>query len=310
MTGTRSEAAWSAFWQAGGAGPESGCLPNALRQIDAVQREVWTAAVQKLPRNARVLDLATGDGAVLGKIRRVRPDLKLMGVDSAKRLPPAPKGVHLRAGVPMERLPFPNGHFELITSQFGFEYGDVPAISAEVARVLRPGGRFQFMVHHAGGPIVGHNEKRRAGLAWALQESGVLQRARALVHSRMYAPIPTPPSFRATAAEARRLFPGQPVAEEFCLAILQTLELGRTSPPAESAEVLHTLESRASNELQRVDALRGAACGPEEITQIVQHLRAAGLEPEEPGLLRETGSHKPFAWLVSGARGQSETSSY
>ncbi len=303
MSGTRSEAAWSAFWETGGAGPESGCLPKALQQIDAVQRAVWTAAVQKVPRGARVLDLATGDGAVLGKIRRARPDLKLIGVDSARRLPAGPKGVHLRAGVPMERLPFPNGHFDLVTSQFGLEYGNVPAVSAEVARTLKPAGRFQFIVHHADGPIVAHNDKRRAGLAWALQESGIVQRARALVKSRAIAPLPTPASFRAAAAEARSRFPSQSVAEEFCLAVLQTLELGRAAPPAQSIEVLNTLESRATNELQRIDALRRAACGPGAISDIMGHLRAAGLAVEAPSLLRDTGCAQPFAWLLSGVRG-------
>lgn len=302
MSGTRSEAAWSDFWSSGGAGPESGCLPKALDRIDAVQRRVWAEAAAPLRPGARVLDLATGDGAVLGKIRASRSDLKLIGVDSAARLPAGPKGVTLRAGVPMEKLPFPDRSFDLVTSQFGFEYGDRSAVAREISRVLAPAGGYALIVHHAAGPILAHNLARRGGLAWAVVDSGLLAQARALVRGRMVAPLPTPARFRDAPAEARKLFPGQGVAQEFTMAVLQTLELGRASPPALSLEALDELERKGRNELARIAALAGAACSPADIEMIECAFRAAGLVPEPRSELFEQGGEAPFAWRLTGRR--------
>lgn len=299
---TRSEAAWSDFWKAGGVGAESGCLPGGLKAIDAVQRQVWREVARTLPRGARVLDLATGDGAVLGKLRDGRPDLKLIGVDSASVLPTGLKGAELKPGVPMEALPFAAGTFDLVTSQFGFEYGDTGRIANEVRRVLRPGGGFAFIIHHAGGPIVAHNDRRLGSLAWAVRESGLLEKAEALARARAIADLPTPPLFRDAPLDVRRRFPGQDVGEEFTAAILQTLDMGRGRPPRETLEVLATLRSKATNEIARIEALKGAARSADQMAGMVAELEEAGLDADPAGLLHEAGSHTPFAWLLRGIR--------
>lgn len=294
--------AWSSFWAAGGAGPESGCLPRALKFIDAAQRRVWEDAARALPKDARVLDLATGDGAVLGKMRRARTDLKMVGVDSSPVLPPTPKGMTLRAGVAMEALPFPDASFDQATSQFGFEYGDTARTASEVARVLKPGGRITFVVHHAQGPILAHNMTRRTRLTWALDESGLLPRARALVAARRLAMLPTPSLFKTAPGEAGTRFGAGSVAEEFVAAILQTLELGRHSPPDQSLEVLQILEGRARNELARISALAGAACDEPRVRKLADELSIAGIGTTTPDLIYEAGSNTAFAWLVQGTR--------
>lgn len=300
MTVSQNEAAWADFWRSGGVGPESGCLPSRLRLIDAVQRRVWQQVARQLPRNARVLDLGTGDGAVLAKIRDVRTDLKLIGVDSSPVLRPAPKGVTLKSAVPMEALPFPPASFDLVTSQFGFEYAETEKVGPEVFRVLRRQRTFVFIIHHAEGRIVEHNAGRVEVLAWAVRESGLLEKAEALAKARTIANIATPRLFRDAPADARRRFADQPVGEEFVTAILQTLELGRRAPLAESIEVLSTLRARAENEIARIEALGRAARTPQQIGIIRRNLQAAGFEVEEPATLNEDGERRPFGWILRG----------
>jgi SAM-dependent methyltransferase len=297
-----SEQAWADFWRGGGRGPESGCLPKALQQIHAVQRRVWHEVAAGLPRNARVLDLATGDGAVLGMLRERRPDLKLVGVDSSAVLPKGLKGAELKPRVRMEQLPFPAASFDLVTSQFGIEYGDVPAIAAQLTKVLRPGAAFAFVIHHAGGPIVAHNDARVASLNWALHDSGLLTKAEAVARARTLADLPTPPTFRAAPAEARRLFPGQDVAVEFATAVQQTLDMGRRHPPAETLEVLATLRAKAGNEMARIQALKGAARDESGIIALRADLAGAGLAADAPELLFESSGRAPFAWRLAGRR--------
>jgi ubiquinone/menaquinone biosynthesis C-methylase UbiE len=296
----RSEGVWSDFWAQGGAGPASGCLPHALRQIDEVQKRLWASVVRQLPRGAGVLDLATGDGAVLGKIQAVRRDLKLVGVDSAASLPAKLRGATIKAGVAMERLPFPDRSFDLVTSQFGFEYGDIAATAREVARVLRPGGRFAFLVHHADGPIVAHNAPRKEALEAVIEGSDLLAPAKGLVAARAVSQLPTPPSFAALVQELGRRFPRQPVAAEFAAAVLQTLELSRGKPVTEALDTLAELESRGRNDIGRIRALMAAARSPDGIAGMLDTLRAAGLECAPVETVRETEGRQPFGWLVSG----------
>lgn len=293
--------AWGDFWR-GEAGRE-GCLPHALQRIDAAQQACWAEFAPMLPQGARVLDLATGNGVVLRRLAAARPDLKLTGVDSAAGLPPAPRGIVLKAGVAMERLPFPDAGFAAVTSQFGIEYGDVPEIAREIARVLRPGGRLRAAIHHSDSPILAHNRSRRDALVWAAGTSRYLDRARSLAAARRLSPLPTPDSFREAPAEARARFPDQAVAEEFVTALLQTLEMGRQAPWQETMEVLARLEERAANELARIDSLERAVRDEEGIAGIAAELRAAGVETAPPALLREAGPVPPFAWLLDGRRG-------
>jgi ubiquinone/menaquinone biosynthesis C-methylase UbiE len=297
MNDHREEAAWTDYWGSSGAAG-GGCLPQGLGGIDGPLARLWRETARTLPRGARILDLATGDGIVLRAMQAERPDLKLIGIDSAARLPAAPKGIRLRAGIRMEALPLSDGGIDFATSQFGFEYGESSPIAAELGRVVAAGGGFRFVIHHAGSPIVSHNRSRRAALVWATVESGLLDRARAFARARQHMPLPIPPSFREAVAEARRAFPGQDVAAEFAAAVQQALELGRRSP-GETLRALHALDDKARHEVARIDALGEAACGADRIASLREMLQAAGFAPGEPTIIHHDRD-LALAWLLAG----------
>ncbi len=300
MSGNADRRAWGDFWQTSRG--ESGYPQAALERIDAVQQACWDAFARELPRGARVLDLATGSGIVLARMQRVRPDLKLTGVDSAPMLPQAPKGVILKPCVAMEKLPFADASFTAVTSQFGYEYGDTPAIAAEVGRVIRAGGQVQLLMHHAQSPIVDHHLARHAALLWAVRDSGYLERARAFAAARRLAPLPTPATFREAVDDARSRFPGQAVAEEFVTAILQTLELGKAAPSPEVLKVFDTLEERAASELARIESLGRAVCDAHRVERIRTELEEAGFQTQPAEPLSEPGGQVPFAWMLNARR--------
>jgi SAM-dependent methyltransferase len=293
---------WADYWARPGA-REGGCLPDGGDEVRPALELVWQEFARGLPPKARLLDLATGDGAVLKMVRAVRGDLSLTGVDSAPTLPAAPPGIQLRAGVAMEKLPFADASFEAVTSQFGLEYGEVAAIAEEAARVLKPAGRLRAAVHHKGGAIAHHNAERRKALLWAVEESGVLERARRLAAARRAAPLPTPSSFRAAVEQAGRLFPGQTVAAEFAMAVVNTLDMGVSRPPRESLEIFDILEARARGELGRLDALAAAAMDDEQIAILARRLRAAGFQAAQPRPLAQPPSQTVFlAWIVDASK--------
>jgi len=70
------DAAWADFWsQNGKQGQASGCLPAGRQGIVQAQRQTWHAFARPLPRSARILDVATGDGRVMGWMVKARRDL-------------------------------------------------------------------------------------------------------------------------------------------------------------------------------------------------------------------------------------------
>jgi hypothetical protein len=78
--------------------------------------------------------------------------------------------------------------------------------------------------------------------------------------------------------------------------------MGRGKPPQESLEVLDTLESKAANEIARIETLERAACDAGRIAAIASELQAAGLDVEAPAAVAERGSARAFAWYLGAVR--------
>jgi len=102
----------------------------------------------RLQPGERVLDLGSGSGMdVFAAALRVGPAGSVVGVDitpeqlaKAERLRRAEHVAFLRAGI--EALPFGDAAFDVVISNGAINLSpDKPAVFAEVARVLRPGGR-------------------------------------------------------------------------------------------------------------------------------------------------------------------------
>jgi SAM-dependent methyltransferase len=264
-----------------------------------VQAAAWRQFALCLPKNAKLLDLATGDGIVLHHLRGCRSDLRLTGVDSAPGLPKSPSGMRLLPNIPIETLPFGDASMDAVTSQFGYEYSHTDEAAVEVARVLRPGGTFLFMIHDRSSPVVAHNSARFEALRWAGMESGLIDKARAVANARRTMPLPTPPSFGAAVTAARQRFPGQSVAAEFAQAVLQSLAPG----PAPSAALgfLDQLERKMQSELARLDALAAAARDEAAVGKLIEELEDAGLDVQ-PKRQMKSPAGIPFAWDIRGTR--------
>ena len=292
---------WDRFWTGDGR-TSGGCLPAAHNSVERVQREIWHEFARTLPRNAKVLDLGTGDGRVMGWLLERRGDLKPTGIDYARKLPAPPRGSKVRAGISIEKVPMPDSSFDAVTSQFGFEYGDVAAAAPELVRLLRSQGRFRLLVHHASGPIVKHNLGRAEGLKWASGASGSIDKARGLVSARAIANVPTPPFFRELVGEARSRFGPGSGAEEFSLGLLQTLESSRGAPPNAVLSAIGELQQLASDEVERIEALAKAAADPDRIKRIGNLLQESGASVEPVREVAEGSGTAPFAWLVDGQK--------
>jgi SAM-dependent methyltransferase len=116
--------------------------------------EEWTPRMAEAARIApgdRVLDVACGTGVLArALVARVGPGGSVVGLDINEGMLAVArrKGreVEWRRG-PAESLPFPDGAFDAVVSQFGLMFfEDRPSAIAEMWRVLRPGGRLAVAV--------------------------------------------------------------------------------------------------------------------------------------------------------------------
>ena len=256
--------AWGDFWAHNSGADAGGCLPQRWAAIEEAQKACWHGFMADLPEGGLVLDLATGDGRVLRWMREGRQDLVLEGIDLAPTLPPAPEGTQTRGGVAMEDLPFEDDSCAAVVSQFGFEYGDVAAVAAEIARVLNAGGQVGLMVHRGDGPILEHNKTRRAAVEWALRDKAVAETVRAALTAPNGGAQVAAQVAAALAMLGANQFGQFSPAWEIPEAIRRAVAFGQERGTDEILAAIEAIEVQARNELGRIASLERACAAADD----------------------------------------------
>jgi ubiquinone/menaquinone biosynthesis C-methylase UbiE len=152
--------------------------------------DIWRAFLEPLDANAVVVDVATGNGAVLALAadlsRQLNRTWSLHGCDLARIDPVRDvrdgserfSGVQFHPGVATESLPFADGSVDAVCGQYALEYSDRAVALREVARVLKTGGRAQFVLHHADSKLMLNARASLAECEQVLVEWNVFPRLR------------------------------------------------------------------------------------------------------------------------------------
>ncbi len=115
------------------------------------EEQILPLAVEVLDGCERVLDIGCGEGQVARRLAGTGAST-VIGVDPSRaQLAEARRrgGGPFYARAAAESLPFPDGRFDAVVACLVFEHiRAVDAAIAEVARTLRPGGRFAFFLNH------------------------------------------------------------------------------------------------------------------------------------------------------------------
>lgn len=150
----------------------------------------WASEFRQLKDGAKVLDLATGNGALITRIPDSLPasvqTVEAIGVDIATIDQTAPKylraderlKVEFQGGVDVSALPYADAQFDLVTSQYGIEYGNIFATFREACRVTRD--RLVLLVHAADGVVVRQNTDIVRQVRFILSETDVIAHLRRL----------------------------------------------------------------------------------------------------------------------------------
>ncbi|WP_075188119.1 class I SAM-dependent methyltransferase [Teredinibacter haidensis] len=147
---------WSTFWQQGYITTFGVSKPH---NYDGTTLAFWRDHFLALPSRAKVLDIATGNGAIAAIAMDVSnkssksflvsaTDIAVINASVHGCYASVRNGIEFHSNTPCEKQPFESHCFNLITSQFGFEYSDIGKTLVEVRRLLREGGRFVAISHH------------------------------------------------------------------------------------------------------------------------------------------------------------------
>lgn len=152
--------------------------------------EFWYKQFSALPAQARVLDLACGNGALAVLAQQFNNEFEVYASDAAQVNPLGHyteqdsvysllQQIHFFPSMPSEQLSFADQAFDAVYSQFGFEYGDTEKTLQQVRRVLKLSGRFTALIHHSSSFITKDCQDGIDTLAYFLaEENGLYRRVR------------------------------------------------------------------------------------------------------------------------------------
>jgi len=146
---------WSLFWRQG----HSTTFGDYFKQGYAgAVADWWQSKLSTLPANPVVLEVGCGNCSLLPAMVKSGVKGRYIGVDLARvrlsavseqGLPESGIEVTLHSETPAENVPEPDESIGLVASVFGIEYSDFNRSLPEVLRLLKPGGQFCALLHHA-----------------------------------------------------------------------------------------------------------------------------------------------------------------
>lgn len=312
---------WQDYWAQG---QMACCLSADLRQgYDGALAASWRAFFLSLEDGASILDLCTGNGGVALLAARAAQDtgrsFAVTGVDKAPIDPVRHAGAHrgLLSGVSfmgetdVSALPYGDGAFAAVVSQFGIEYADLDKAAEEAVRVLRPGGMLMLVLHAVDGiaeqaarleldlvPELGspdlHDSLRRALLAVdsLTRGHGTRPQADAAVESFIG---------KLEALDARLVeHPNQATILTLGRKLLGMFEAMERMPVDQILGHVDASERTVEAHLLRLEALAGAARDEDAVARLCDRLSAAGLDADYVPI--EDEENGKLAWCIRGTR--------
>jgi SAM-dependent methyltransferase len=246
---------WENYYRGGAL---ASCPTSAAGDYDRELRDVWVRLFTDLPDGARAFDVGTGNGA--GRLA----------------------GIRFHPGVATERLPFNSGYFDVATGQYALEYADMARALAEIHRVLKPGGRALFVLHHAESAIARNARESLSHAQLVLKDTRIHMRLRRHLEAERKSPASARRTWVDLRQAASRL--QQALAEAGASRILEVsldavhklLEARSPAAPAALAREIDKVETDLRAGVRRLQDLLDRARSPQEMDAIAQQALVAG----------------------------------
>ncbi len=312
---------WSRYWSSGAL---HSCADSFGGKFGPSTTAFWNRVFRLLGVNDRVLELGTGNGALVqflherylqGNPLRVDAiDLAQIAPPWLERVPPAMRRwIGFHSGVRIESLPFDARSFSYVVGQYAIEYAEWDTAWHEVLRVCRPICRIGMILHHHDSLPVRACRVEGEHCRWLLAEEGPYALAEHLVPYMAMAATEPGRQRLASDADAAALrerynakmgeLLARAQAWEFPDLLLQAAEglnevfqQARKYGREPARELLAAQLGHLRDALLRLDEARDCALDGAAMADVAGRLHRAGFETVEYAPLTEQGAL--FGWSL------------
>lgn len=295
---------WTLFWRADHL---ESCVAQCNETDAAGIAELWQRFARELETGSRVLDLATGNGAVPRHLLAAEPTLRITAVDLADIDPvrfvsgaPELQSVHFMGGIDICSLPFESGSFQALTSQFGFEYAPLIPATESCCRVLAKGGSMLLLLHHVGSEVVRSTGVALMEMESLLRQAGVVDTLVQFAHKKLPVQVLEDAGRAHLAADCKK---SKHLTGQVFEGINRVI-VGNKDNAADAASLAANIAVRLRAERARLTRLQSAALDEAKITKLRSLLRSGGVQVDIVEPLEVGGADDPalIGWQVHGCR--------
>jgi len=297
---------WADYWQHDGDSGE--VFINSKGERHPALAEFWNAVFDGTAADAAVIDIASGAGSVFAHLPEGH-SLQLFAADIAQealaslsnRIPGVTTMVCSATAVPYD-----DGRFDLVVSQFGIEYAGIDAFT-EAARLVAPGGRLAGLCHVEDG-YIDSNNKTQLEEARLVNETNFIDLAIDLTKAAFSADVDAMqrsekafvPVMKKVAAGIQRCSRG--IHSHLYQGFQRLFERRRSYDEADIISWLKQMQIELDKNIDRLSRMRAAALSPADTVNITENLKSAGLQGIQFEHFTTLGNRLPVAWKLSAAR--------
>ncbi|KUJ83363.1 class I SAM-dependent methyltransferase [Microbulbifer flavimaris] len=282
---------WDTFWKQGFITTFGNTMPN---NYQGPLRELWETIFSRVSNGGRVLDIATGSGALACIAAEISDrsglDLDILAADFAKipeeinapeEISRLRKKINFFSNMPCEKLDFPGNHFDLITSQFGIEYSDWSQSLLEVLRTLKSSGSADFFCHREQAKTYQQSESEIKIYKSALENYKIFNAAAIFTKTFVehgQASRTDSLALNKTINDFRSEFQGRELANMLVADIASQLKKLRTKEADQVAGILIEREAEYSAAQARLEDMLSAALSDSDLQSIIDLAKRIGFK--------------------------------
>lgn len=312
-----TDRAWSNYWEIGF---ESTFTRHEESPFFQMLGEEWREIFRSQKVAANVVDMGAGNGILSNLAAIISTDeskkLTITAIDYADIETNSPvlknhDSIKIKSHTKIEETGLDTASADLVVSQYGFEYADSDLACKELARILKPGGKFHAIVHHKQSEVTKScaSAHMQIGLCY---RSKVADYARKLLtRLRKLEKSNRDPHLDVSAQDLRLelnkraeralqhadKFPDQAYVNEYlhdCTALFGDKATKLTFK--QKLNVLDNVEENAKNYQLRMEAMLKASLDKEAVDKLVEELKTNDLDAQDAELVLHDGNI--YAWRV------------
>ncbi len=305
---TESGGGWSDYWTNDGAGGEVFVNPKGEKH-PALTRH-WQQIFADLEEKAQVIDLASGGGSIYAHLPESH-GFDLHAVDISRealemlvgRIPGVTTAV-----CSADSVPYDDGLFDLVVSQFGVEYAGIEAFS-EAARIVATGGRLTALCHYKDGYIDSCNRAELAGAILA-KDSGFIDKSIAVTEAAFSGDTDAQKKTVTAFTPAEKLLAEAVDKDQSGIHVhiyrgfRQLFEHRHQYIVSDITTWLTQIRDELDKTIDRLTRMCGAALSKDDMDRVCEILGAQGLKNISCLPFETSGNELPVAWNLLAVREQ------